>query len=96
MNMRHRRRLRSGPSACRHVPVIAALLCGTVVSASAQSSAQPAAQQAPSVKPEQPLSADDVSWLFPAPTKASDLANLIAIGDLTAPDPQDASKRERI
>ncbi|HWX59998.1 hypothetical protein [Bradyrhizobium sp.] len=64
--------------------------------ASAQSSTQPAAQQAPSVKPEQPLSADDVSWLFPAPTKASDLANLIAIGDLTAPDPQDASKRERI
>jgi hypothetical protein len=96
MNMRHRRRLRFGLSACRHVPVIAALLCGTVVSASAQSSAQPAAQQAPSVKPEQPLSADDVSWLFPAPTKASDLANLIAIGDLTAPDPQDASKRERI
>jgi mono/diheme cytochrome c family protein len=96
MNMRHRRRLRSSLSACRHVPVIAALLCGTVVGASAQSSAQPAAQQAPSVKPEQPLSADDVSWLFPAPTKASDLANLIAIGDLTAPDPQDASKRERI
>jgi len=94
--MRYRRRLRSSLSACRHVPVIAALLCGTVVGASAQSSTQPAAQQAPSVKPEQPLSADDVSWLFPAPTKASDLANLIAIGDLTAPDPQDASKRERI
>ena len=90
--MRHRRRLRS----CRHVPVIAVLLCGTVVSAAAQSAAQPAAQQAPSVTPEQPLSADDVSWLFPAPTKASDLANLIAIGDLTVPDPQDASKRDRV
>jgi hypothetical protein len=71
---------------------VAALLCGTATGAFAQA----AAQQLPSAKPEQPLAADDVSWLFPAPTKASDLANLIAIGDLTAPDPQDPTKRVRV
>ncbi|MGB2645059.1 MAG: hypothetical protein WBG02_05045 [Candidatus Acidiferrum sp.] len=41
-----------------------------------------------------PLSADDVSILFPAPTKAVDFANLIAVSDLTAPNPQDAAKRD--
>jgi hypothetical protein len=88
-NMRHRRRLRSLFSACRPVSIVAALLllCGTIASA---------AEQTTPTKPEQPLSADDVSWLFPAPTKTSDLANLIAISDLTAPDPQDPGKRERI
>ncbi len=44
----------------------------------------------------QPLSADDVSLLFPAPTKAADLANLIAVHDLTAPDPQDPTKRDMV
>src|SRR5215468_8682652 len=96
MNMHHRRKLRSMISACRHVPVIAALLCGAATSSFAQNAGAPATQPPPAAKPEQPLSADDVSWLFPAPTKASDLKNLIAIGDLTAPDPQDGSKRERI
>ena len=37
-------------------------------------------QRAPSL---QPLSANDVSWLFPAPTQAADFANLIAVRDLT-------------
>src|ERR1700680_829393 len=57
----------------------------------ARPSAMPAVQ-APVVQPpvvarapEQPLAADDVSWLFPAPTKESDLANLIAMSDLTVP-----------
>jgi mono/diheme cytochrome c family protein len=96
MNMRHRRRLRSPLFAFRHVTVVTALLCGATTSALTQAAAQPPAQQAPSAKPEQSLSADDVSWLFPAPTKTSDLASLIAIGDLTATDPQDESKRQRI
>lgn len=56
---------------------------------------QPPVAQAPAVV-EQPLSADDVSWLFPAPTKASDIANLIAISDLTVPNPQDPTKRDRV
>jgi hypothetical protein len=43
-----------------------------------------------------PLSPDDVSWLFPVPRNAKDLVNFIAISDLTAPDPNDSSKREPI
>jgi hypothetical protein len=43
-----------------------------------------------------PLSADDVSWLFPAPARAEDLANLIAVRDLTTPDPQDPTKRDPV
>jgi hypothetical protein len=43
-----------------------------------------------------PLSADDVSLLFPAPTRAADFANLIAVQDLTAPDPQDPTKRDPV
>src|ERR1700683_4985196 len=43
-----------------------------------------------------PLSADDVSILFPAPTSAADLAHLIAVSDLTAPNPQDPSKRDPV
>jgi hypothetical protein len=46
--------------------------------------------------PEQPLSADDVSWLFPAPTKTADLANLISMADLSVPNAQDPTKRDRV
>jgi hypothetical protein len=42
------------------------------------------------------LSADDVSWLFPAPTRAEDFAKLIAVRDLTAQDPQDPAKRDLV
>jgi len=44
----------------------------------------------------QPLSANDVSWLFPAPTQAADFANLIAVRDITTPDPQDPTKRHPV
>jgi hypothetical protein len=43
-----------------------------------------------------PLSADDVSILFPAPTRAGDFANLIAVRDLTTPNPQDPTKRDPV
>lgn len=43
-----------------------------------------------------PLSADDVSILFPAPTRAEDLANLIAVRDLTAQNVQDPTKRDLV
>jgi hypothetical protein len=43
-----------------------------------------------------PLSADDVSLLFPAPTKTADLAKLIAVHDLAAPNPQDPVKRNLV
>jgi hypothetical protein len=44
----------------------------------------------------QPFSADDVSWLFPAPTRAEDFAKLIAVRDLTTSDPQDPTKRNLV
>jgi hypothetical protein len=44
----------------------------------------------------QPLSANDVSWLFPAPTRAEDFANLISMQDLTVPNAQDATKRDPV
>ena len=47
-------------------------------------------------QPSAPLSANDVSWLFPAPTRAADLDNLIAVRDVTTPNPQDPSKRDPI
>lgn len=43
-----------------------------------------------------PLSSNDVSWLFPAPTRAADLDNLIAVRDVTTPNRQDPSKRDPI
>jgi hypothetical protein len=43
-----------------------------------------------------PLSADDVSWLFPAPTKAEDFAKLIAVHDLTTQNPQDPAIRDPV
>ena len=43
-----------------------------------------------------PLSANDVSWLFPAPTRAEDFVNLIAVHDLTTQNPQDPAKRDPV
>jgi len=51
------------------------------------------AQTAPTI---QPLSADDVSWLFPAPTTADDFAKLISMADLTVPNTQDPTKGNRV
>lgn len=58
-----------------------------------KSETAPAVTQA---QPNAPLSADDVSWLFPVPTRAADLANLIAVRDVTTQNPQDPSKRDPI
>ena len=44
----------------------------------------------------QPLSANDVSWLFPAPTQSGDFANLISMADLAVQDPQDPTRRNRV
>ena len=43
-----------------------------------------------------PLSANDVSFLFPAPTRAEDFANLIAVRDVTTQNPQDPAKRDAV
>jgi hypothetical protein len=46
--------------------------------------------------PIAPLSANDVSWLFPAPARAEDFANLIAVRDVTTPNFLDPTKRDPI
>src|ERR1700693_1379444 len=43
-----------------------------------------------------PLSADDVSLLFPAPTRVEDFSNLIAVRDLTTQNAQDPTKRDPV
>ena len=43
-----------------------------------------------------PLSPDDVSWLFPAPTRAEDFSKLIAVADLTTQNTEDSSKRDPV
>jgi hypothetical protein len=43
-----------------------------------------------------PLSANDVSWLFPPPKVAEDFGKLIPVRDLTAPNPQDPTKRDAV
>jgi hypothetical protein len=43
-----------------------------------------------------PLSANDVSLLFPAPTKAEDFAKLIAVRDLTTQNQQDPVERDLV
>jgi hypothetical protein len=43
-----------------------------------------------------PLSADDVSWLFPPPARAEDFAKLIAVRELTTPNAQDPTKRDPV
>jgi hypothetical protein len=43
-----------------------------------------------------PLSANDVSLLFPAPASAADLNNSIAVRDLSTPNVQDPAKRDPV
>ena len=44
----------------------------------------------------QPLSANDVSWLFPAPVRIEDFDKLIAIRNLTTQNLQDPTKRDPV
>ena len=43
-----------------------------------------------------PLSANDVSWLFPVPMRAEDFSNLIAVRDLTSPNRNDPTQRDPV
>jgi hypothetical protein len=73
------------------VLLVIAVTCGVC-----KQTTQPQANSAPGTPPaadSRELSADDVSLLFPAPVTAADMSNVIAVGDLTAPNPQDSSKR---
>jgi len=75
------------------VGFVGALIVCCVGGWACKSKPQPSPTPAPTV---QTLSANDVSWLFPAPTKAADLANLIAVRDITTPNPQDPTKRDPV
>jgi hypothetical protein len=55
----------------------------------------PVVTQVPAVE-NRPLSANDVSWLFPPPTKVADLDKLIAVRDLTTQNPQDSTKGDPV
>jgi hypothetical protein len=46
--------------------------------------------------PLSPLSANDVSLLFPAPVTAGDFDKLIAVSDLTTPNAQDPTRRDPV
>ena len=56
----------------------------TCVCCGGSSGQGPANNASPQAVP--PLSANDVSWLFPGPTRAEDFAKLIAVRDLTRPN----------
>jgi len=77
-------------------------LFGVLLASAACKSKQPAENSGSGttvpvqIQPNAPLSANDVSWLFPAPTKAADFANLIAVRDITTPNPQDPTKRDPV
>jgi hypothetical protein len=72
--------------------MIVAICCGCDDDAKRQT---PGAQPATPVE-AQALFPNDVSLLFPAPISAADLNKLIALSDLTTPNPQDPSKRDPV
>src|SRR5271155_119374 len=61
-----------------------------------QQTTPPAGNSVAQIQPSAPLSADDVSILFPAPKTAADFANLIGVRDITTSNPQDATKRDPV
>jgi len=70
--------------------------CGASGGSSRHGIAGTGAGGAVDTQPIAPLSANDVSWLFPAPTQAEDFAKLIAVRDLTTQNPQDPTKRDLV
>lgn len=96
MNLSHSSSLRHSNSLLLGIFVVTTL---AALGAAAGCKAKPSVEQPGAVAPVQsnaPLSANDVTWLFPAPTKAADFANLIAVRDLTTPNPQDPAKRDPV
>jgi len=76
---------------------IAAICCGCGNSSRQGHADSAAASAIPTqTAANAPLSANDVSWLFSVPTRAQDFANLIAVRDITTPNPQDPTKRDPV
>jgi hypothetical protein len=72
--------------------LVLVLLSTVAISVACRKQASPI----PTPPESQALSADDVSLLFPAPVTAADMNKLIAVGDLTAPNSQDPTKRDPV
>jgi hypothetical protein len=76
--------------------LVAMLVCG--VACQKKTSAENSAPATPvaTIQANAPLSANDLSLLFPVPTRAADFANLIAVRDIVTPNPQDPSKHDPV
>lgn len=75
--------------------LIGILMAGGVCTASLRHS-RADAREGPQTQEVAPLSANDVSLLFPAPTQPEDFAKLIAVRDLTTKDLHDPTKRNLV
>jgi len=73
--------------------LVACVACGVRPHQAQTNGGPPSTGPAPAIPP---LSANDVSLLFPAPTSAGDFAKLIAVGNLSTPNPQDPSKQDPV
>jgi mono/diheme cytochrome c family protein len=74
----------------------AMLVCGAACEKkSSEENSAPAAPVA-QMQANAPLSANDLSWLFPVPTRAADFANLIAVRDIVTPNAQDPNKHDPV
>lgn len=73
--------------------LVACVACGVTPHQAQTNDRAPSTSPAPAIPP---LSANDVSLLFPAPTSAGDFAKLIAVGNLSTPNPQDPSKQDPV
>ena len=73
-----------------------AAFCAAIITVVATAEIAPAPGARAQTPAVQPLSADDVSWLFPPPVRAEDFAKLISMSDLTVPDPADPAKRDPV
>jgi hypothetical protein len=76
--------------------VCALAFCSACGGSSPHGPAEPGSQGAVSSQSVAPLSADDVSVLFPAPTRTEDFGKLIAVRDLTTQNAQDPTKRDPV
>jgi mono/diheme cytochrome c family protein len=76
---------------------IVAICCGCGGSSRQRNADSASGSSLPSQTPANaPLSANDISWLFPVPTRAADFANLIAVRDITTPNAQDPTRRDPV
>jgi hypothetical protein len=75
---------------------IAAICCGCGRTSQRHADAASGSSLSSQTPANAPLSANDISWLFPVPTRAEDFNNLIAVRDITTPNPQDPTKRDPV